>query len=189
MLKFREVNEVRETREEKEKRIIAESKLSKLVKERKGELEMRTENLDKPVVKEIISENEGEVKMEAKDYVGMILGEVEMSDLKDFESKVVNAEKERLYQKVPITEIKNSLEEIESAYNNDELEDLEKELIFEGHKGIILITSVTEEGNTYKDMLSKIAKNAALRRSYNILCERAIDIYYKTMEKMSLMYA
>ena len=82
MLRFREVNEIKETREEKEKRVIVESKLSKLVKERKGELEMREEFLDKPVVKEINNNKEGEMRMEVKDYVGYVLGnDVELTEL------------------------------------------------------------------------------------------------------------
>lgn len=51
MFKFREVNEIRETREEREKRITKESNLSKLVREMKGELEMREEVLDQPITK------------------------------------------------------------------------------------------------------------------------------------------
>lgn len=94
MLRFREVNEVRETREAKEKRVIAESKLSQLVKER-GEIEMREHVLDQPVVKEI-KENEGELKM--KDYLGYLV-ENKNVELEEFEKEFLDLEKIRFSEK------------------------------------------------------------------------------------------
>ena len=187
MLRFREVKETEEVREEKEKRVIAESKLSKLVKERKGELEMRTNVLDQPIVKEINDNKEGEIKMEVKDYIGYVLGnDVELTEI---EKRFMDLEQNRLTEKIDIDNLKlfkeNGIEELRVL----EYCGLAEEMIFEGLKGVHIMFKVIEEGDTYRSFFEKLSDNKILKREYNIITKNVFNIYYKSMEKMSLMYA
>lgn len=185
-MKFKEINEIRETREEKEKKVIKECDLSKLVKERKGELEMKKDVLDQPIVKEI-NNKEGEIKMEVKDYVGYILGnDVELNEI---EKRFMDLEQERLDEQIDIDNLRlfkeNGVEEIKVL----EYCGLAEEMIFEGLKGVNIMLSIVEEGNTYKNFFEKLSYNEVMKRQYNIIAENVFKIYYKSMEKMSLMYA
>ena len=62
-------------------------------------------------------------------------------------------------------------------------------MIFEGLKGVNIMFSIVEEGNTYKNFFEKLSYNEVMKRQYNIIAENVFKIYYKSMEKMSLMYA
>lgn len=188
-MKFREVNEIRETREEKEKNVIKESELVKLVKERKreGELEMRMENLDKPVVKEINNNKEGEMRMEVKDYVGYVLGnDVELTEL---EKRFMDLEQKRLDEQIDIDNLKLFKEKGIEELRVLEYCGLSEEMIFEGLKGVNIMFKIFEEGDTYRSFFEKLSDNKILKREYNIITKNVFNIYYKSMEKMSLMYA
>ena len=175
MLKFREVKEIEETREEKEKRNIKESELSKLVKERKGELEMNENILDQPIVKEI--NDKGEEKMEVKDYVGYLIGE----DIKLDETEIefMELEKARFDKVIPINELKDFVYNATLAIKQiEELEcdEIEK-TIFEGLKGVNIMFKILEEGDTYRTFQQKLANNKTLRREYNIITRNIFEIY------------
>lgn len=186
MLRFREIEETKETREEKEKRVIAESKLSKLVEERKGELEMREEILDKPIVKEI-NKKEGEVKMEVKDYIGYVLGnDVELTEI---EKRFMDLEQKRLDEQIDIDNLKLFKEKGIEELRVLEYCGLSEEMIFEGLKGVNIMFKIFEEGDTYRSFFEKLSDNKILKREYNIITKNVFNIYYKSMEKMSLMYA
>lgn len=176
-MKFREVNEIRETKEEKEKRSIKESNLSKLIKERNGELEMRKEILDQPIAKEINNEEKGEVKMEVKDYVGYLVGE--NVELDDFEIEFMELEKARFDKVIPIDELKDFVYNASIALKEiDVLECDEKEkTIFEGLKGVNIMFKILEDGDTYKTFQQKLANNKELRREYNIITSNIFQIY------------
>lgn len=188
MLRFREVKETEEVREEKEKRVIAESKLSKLVKERKGELEMRTNVLDQPIVKEINNNKEGEAKMDVKDYVGYILGN-DTEELTEIEKHFMDLEQKRLDEQINIDDLRlfkeNGVEEIKVL----EYCGLAEEMIFEGLKGLHIMFNIIEEGDTYRSFFEKLSDNKFLKREYNIIAKNVFNIYYKSMEEMSLTYA
>ena len=177
MLKFREVNEIEETREEKEKRITQESNLSKLVKERKGETEMNTEILDQPVAKEI-NNNEGEVKMEVKDYVGYLVEDKNVN-LEKFEVEFMELEKARLDKVIPINDLKEFIKNAKIALNDLSVIDDSEETIFEGLKAANIMFQVMKEGDTYRTFNERLAKNEILRKAYNVITQNVFEIYKK----------
>lgn len=176
MMKFREVSETRETREEKEKRITKESNLSKIIKERKGELEMNIENLDQPVVKEI--NNEGERKMEMKDYVGYLVEDKNVN-LEKFEVEFMELEKARLDKVIPINDLKEFIKNAKIALSDLSVIDDSEETIFEGLKAANIMFRVMKDGDTYRTFNERLAKNEILRKAYNVITQNVFEIYKK----------
>ena len=183
MLKFREVNETEEVREEKEKRVIVESKLSKLVKERKGELEMREEFLDKPVVKEI-KENEGELKM--KDYLGYLV-ENKNVELEEFEKEFLDLEKIRFSEKVPIEDLKKFNEYGEHVVKDNGYIEIADEMVFEGMKANNITFKVYKEGDTYGSLIKRISGNKNYRNAYNVVISNVMRIFKKSQAELKEM--
>lgn len=178
MLRFREIEETKETREEKEKRVIEESELSKLVEERKGELEMREEILDKPIVKEI-NKKEGEVKMDVKDYIGYVLGnDVELTEI---EKRFMDLEQKRLDEQIDIDNLKLFKEKGIEELRVLEYCDIPEEVIFEGLKGINIMFRIMKDGDTYKDFFEKLNKNEVLKRQYNIITRNVFKIQERVL--------
>lgn len=183
MLKFKEVNEVRETREEKEKRVTKESRLAKLVKERKGDIEMNENILDQPIVKEI-NNDKGEIKMEIKDYVGYMVENKEVN-LEDFEMKFMELEKARLDKVIPIQDIREFIRNAEIALKDIDVIDETELTIFEGLKAARIMMQFAEEGDTYRTFNEKIAKDQTVRRMYNIITQNVFNIYKNDVEDLT----
>ena len=186
MLKFREVNETEEVREEKEKRVIAESKLSKLTKERKGELEMREEFLDQPIVKELSNENKGEEKMKVKDYMGYLV-ENKNVELEEFEKEFLDLEKIRFSEKIPIEDLKKFNEYGESIVKESDYVEIVDEMVFEGMKANNITFKFYKDGDTYGSLIKRIADNENYRRAYNIVINNVMEIFNKSKATLNEM--
>lgn len=177
MLRFREVNEIEEVKKETE--------LSKLVKERKreGELEMNENILDKPIVKEI----GGEIKMEAKDYLGY-LTENKNVELEEFEKEFLDLEKIRFSERVPIEDLKKFNEYGKYAVEESEYAvDVADEMIFEGMKANAISFKLYENGDTYGTLIKRIANNKNYRKAYNVVISNVVEIYKKSQAELKEM--
>ena len=186
MLRFREVKEIEETKEEKEKRVIAESKLSKLVKERKGELEMREEFLDQPIVKELSNENKGEEKMEVKDYIGYLVEDKNIK-LEEFEKEFLDLEKIRFSEKVPIEDLKKFNEYGEHVVKDNGYIEIADEMVFEGMKANSITFKVYKDGDTYGSLIKRIADNDIYKKAYNVIINNVMEMFKKSQAELKEM--